>query len=377
MIHKRSGLLAGAAVVLLVAGLWLSMHKSSVQGDLGGGSVFGDLGPAVGDVSEVRLSKGDGSRVTLRKAGDGWVVVERQYAADPSRVRELILNLTSLKIIERKTSDPANYPKLGVEDPDSPTATSTLLEVVGGAKTWALIVGKNAEGRAIYVRKPAEAASALAQPGLTVDPDPKRWLDRQITDLPGASIQEISVRPAAGPAYLLSRAARGDTDLSLSPVPKGRSAASSMAINGQADALTAFNFDDMRALPPSAAAPTDHATFRTFDGAVLEFAGRKQDNKAYVTVKASHDAALAAKFAAPPAAAPAATPVTPAADSAAAPAPGPAAGEPPAVTPPAPADRTVDRLAERAKGIEYEIPLYKYESLFKPQEQLLAPKAAK
>jgi hypothetical protein len=282
-----------------------------------------------------------------------------------------------MKVIERKTSDPANYARLGVEKPDTPTAASTLLEVVAGARTWSLIVGKNAEGRAIYVRKPEEAASALAAPALTVDPDPKRWLDRQVTDIPGASVHEIAVQPANGPAYLLSRAARDDQDLVLSPVPKGRDAASSMAINGQADALTAFNFDDMRPLPESAGAATDRATFRTFDGQVLEFAGRKANGKAYVTVTASRDAALAAKFTAPPAAAPAATPVTPAADSAAAPSPAPSAGEPPTVAPPKPADETVERLTTRAKGIEYEIPLYKYDSLFKPLEQLLEPKAGK
>jgi hypothetical protein len=375
MIHKRSWLLASAALVLLVAGLWLSMHKSSVQGEISGGSVFTDLGPAVGDVTEVRLSKGDGSRVTLRKDAGGWTVVEREYAADASRVRELILNLTSLKIVERKTSDPANYPKLGVEAPDSPAATSTLLEVVAGAKTWSLIVGKPAEGRAIYVRKPAEAASALAEPALTVDPDPKRWLDRQVTDLPGASVHQISVKPSTGPAYLLSRAAR-DAPLELSPVPRGRAAASSMAIAGQADTLTAFNFDDMRPRPDPAPPATDHATFRTFDGQVLEFSGRKEGGKAFVTVTANRDAALAAQFAEPAAA----TPATPAADAAAAPSPAPPAGEP-AATPPAaaqkPADQTVERLGGRAKGVEYEIPMYKYESLFKVQEQLLEPKGGK
>ena len=36
-----------------------------------------------------------------------------------------------MKVVERKTSDPANYPKLGVEAPDKPTATSTLVEVRG------------------------------------------------------------------------------------------------------------------------------------------------------------------------------------------------------------------------------------------------------
>jgi hypothetical protein len=34
----------------------------------------------------------------------------------------------------------------------------------------------------------------------------------------------------------------------------------------------------------------------------------------------------------------------------------------------------VERLTARGKGVEFEIPLYKYESLFKPQEDLLEPK---
>lgn len=376
MIHRRSWVLGGAALVLLVAGFWLSIHKSNVQGSLGGGSVFADLGDAVGDLGEIRLSKGDGSSVTLRKEDSGWIVVERNYPADASRVRELLLNLSGMKIVERKTSDPANYPKLGVEAPDSPTAASTLLELAAGGKTWSLIVGRNAEGRAIYVRKPDEAASALAEPSVTVDPDPKRWLDRQITDIRGTDVHEISVRPARGPAYQLTRAARTDTDLALSPIPRGRKPASNFAINGQADALTAFNFDDMRPVPESAAAATDHTTYRLFDGQVLEIAGRKEGGKAFVTVKASRDAALAEKFAEPAKE----TPATPAPDAAAAPAT-PPAGEPASSGASSgdkagPGDRTVERLAARAGGIEYEIPLYKYESLFKPHEELLEPKSS-
>ena len=299
--------------MLLIAGLWLSLHRASEQADLGGGSVFADLTPALGEITEIRLSKGDGSRATLRKAADGWTVVEREYPADAGRVRELALGLASMKVIERKTSDPANYAKLGVEAPDTPTATSTLVEVVAGKKSWSLIVGKNAEGRAVYVRKPKEAASALVAPAITVEPDPKRWIDRLLVDIPGASVHDISVKPAGGPAYLLSRAKRGDTDLALSPVPKGRTAASSMSLNGQADALTAFQFRrHAHRCRPRRPRPPITPRIRTFDGQVFEFAGRKEADKAWVTVAASRDAALAAQFPEPPPAAPA-TPAAPAA----------------------------------------------------------------
>jgi hypothetical protein len=186
MNRKHFGALAGAAAALLAAGVWISMHRSNQLAELGGASVFSDLKPALGEIQEIRLSKGDGSRTTLRKNADGWTVVERQYPADLARVRELALALANLKIVERKTRDPANYAKLGVETPDNPAATSTLVEVVAGKNNWSLIVGKGAGASAVYVRKPAEADSLLVEPLVAPDPDQKRWIDRLIADLPGS-----------------------------------------------------------------------------------------------------------------------------------------------------------------------------------------------
>lgn len=348
MTARRLQILAAVAVVLLAAGIWLSVHRSSSRADLGGSAVFADLQAALGDVGEIRLSRGDGGRTTLRKEASGWIVVERAYPADGQRVRELALALSNLKIVESKTSDPANYAKLGVESPDKPTSASTLVEVVAGAKSWSLIVGKSAEGRAVYVRKPKEAASALAEPSLSVDPDQKRWIDRLITDIGGADVRDIAVHPATGPNYLLARANPGDSNLTLSPVPKGRTPVSPMTLAEQTEALAAFNFDDVRALPSPAPAATDRATYRTFDGQVIEFQGRRDGDKAYLTVTARRDPAVAAK--------------------------------PPAPTPapePKPAERTVERLAARTTGVEFEIPLYKYAGMFKTREDLLEKPAPK
>ena len=340
---------AGFAAVLLIAGVWLSAHRANEQADIGGGAVFTDLKPALGDITEIRFSKGDGSRTTLKRGAGGWTVVERNYPADGAKVRELALNVAAMKVVEPKTSDPANYAKLGVEPADSPTATSTLVEVVSAKKTWSLLVGKSAEGRAVYVRKPQDKTSALAEPSVSVDPDQKRWVDRQITDLAGADVHDIAVTPAKGPAYLLTRAKRGDADLALSPVPKGRNPATSMSLDGQGEVLAAFNFDDVHPLENPAPATTDKAVWRTFDGQVLEFAGRRTGDKAFVTVTAHRDAALAAQFAA-----------------AAAAKTGDA--KPPE---PKPAAQTVERLGARATGVQYEIPGYKYDALFKPLEDLL------
>ena len=95
-----------------------------------------------------------------------------------------------------------------------------------------------------------------------------------------------------------------------------------------------------------------------------------------MTVTASRDAALAAQFPEPPPAAPA-TPVhlprrrrPRAADTT-----GRARAAPRRAAAPAkPPDQSAERLTARAKGLEFEIPLYKYESLFRKQEDLLEPK---
>jgi hypothetical protein len=361
MNQKKFSILAVAAVVLLVAGVWISMHRAGERADMGGGSVFADLQAALGEVEEIRLSKGDGSRTTLRRNAGGWTVVERQYPADAARVRELALGLASLRIIERKTSDPANYARLGVEAPDTPTAASILVEVVAGKKTWSLIVGKGADGRAVYVRRPTEAGSALAQPFITADPDQKRWVDRLIVDIPGANVHDIAIKPSNGPGYLLTRADRGSADLTLSPIPKGRTPVSSMSLNAQADALTAFNFDDVRPVTDTATAPADVATYRTFDGQVIEISGRREGEKAFVRFSTRRDPQLAAKFPAPPP-----DPVVPPPAGVAAPAAPPETAKAP--------DQTVEKLGARAQGVEYEVPTYKYEAIFKKQEELLEAK---
>jgi hypothetical protein len=360
---RKLAILGGVAAVVLGAGIWLGAYRDSQQSVGRDGALFGDLKAKLGDVTEIRLSKGDGSKVTLRRDDGGFRVVERNFPADAQRVRELALNLASLEIVERKTSDPANYSKLGVEAPDTPTAASTLVEVVAGEKTWALIVGKSAQGRAVYIRVPKEAASALAQPALTVDPDQKRWIDRLLTDIASAEVHDISVTPTKGAAYTLTRANRGDNDLTLSPVPKGRTPASAFSLNGQAEALVAFNFDDVHPLPSPAPTATDRAVYRTFDGQVIELNGRRTADKAFVTVNARRDPALAARFPAEKPAADKPAAETPAATK-------PADSKPEAAKPSA---TTVERLSARAPGVEFEIPAYKYDSIFKSQDDLLEP----
>src|SRR5205807_1366366 len=107
-----------------------------------GDLVLADLEHSVNAVTAIALRKGDGTHVTLKKEAAGWSVGEREWPADASKVRKLLLDLGALNIVEEKTRLAANFPKLGVEDVSSPQASGTRVEIVSPARTWALIVGK-------------------------------------------------------------------------------------------------------------------------------------------------------------------------------------------------------------------------------------------
>jgi hypothetical protein len=119
-----------AALVIIAVAFWVSSrgHRSDLA--VAGQPVLDGLKASVNDVTELHISKGDGTRVTLKKLPDAWQVAEREYTADSGKVRKLLLDLAALQVVEEKTSDPASYERIGVEDVKGAKAAGTLIEVV-------------------------------------------------------------------------------------------------------------------------------------------------------------------------------------------------------------------------------------------------------
>jgi hypothetical protein len=316
MNNQRVVALLLVALAVIGGGLWLTSARHSAQSVAANEIVLPGLKAALNDVTEIRLKKGDGADVTLKRDAVGWQVAQRGYAADSGRIRKLLLDLAEVKLREPKTSDPANYAKLGVEDADSPAAASTLLEVVAPQKTWSLLIGKQDTPRSGFVRVSGNAQSALVEPLITVEVDPKRWLDRQILDIAAKQVQSIVVTPTEGPAYTAQRASAEDANLVLQDIPAGKAVASPAAANATADALAALTFDDVRKQSATSAAKA-RAEFKLFDGKAFALAGAREGERTYIAV--SGDGTIAGRLA----------------------------------------------------GWEFEIPSWKYNQIFKPRAELL------
>jgi hypothetical protein len=329
MSARRVAWLLVAALVIIAFAIWVSSLRHLERATLAGDLVLPGLEPAVNTVTQVQLHKGNGTQATLARGESGWLVSERGWPAELGKVRKLLLDLGALNVVEEKTRLPANYPQLGVEDVSGPKAAGTLIEVTSPARTWSLIVGKSSTAKAGYVRRMNAPQSFLAAPLLSLDADPKTWLDHALIDVRAERVREIAEQPADGAAYAVSRAKKEDAHYEVRPLPKGRELAGPGAADALAAALSSLTLEDVAKAPQPAPPAAAHAVFHTFDGLEIELAGRKDGTRSLITLSARSDDAQTGKEA--------------------------------------------QQLGTRLAGWEFQIPDYKYAALFTPLNELLKP----
>jgi len=333
MTSRRVILLLAAGLIIIAFAIWLSSQRHLERATQAGDLVLPGLEKALNSVTEIRLAKGDETHATLKKGASAWIVGERDYPADSGKVRKLLLDLGSLNVVEEKTRNPANYPQLGVEDPNTPKATGTRVAVVTPEKVYEIIIGKPSSAKSGFVRIPTGPQALLAAPSITVDADPKRWLETPLLDISQDRIKEVEEKPAEGASFKASREKKEQTDFTVSNIPKGRELSSPVAADSIAGSLGDLTLDDVRKSGSAGDAKLSHAIFRTFDGLEIDVAGRKDGSHDLVTITAHSSAKETADEA--------------------------------------------QKLTSQLQGWEYEIPSYKYDSIFTSMDSLLKPVEAK
>jgi hypothetical protein len=310
-----------AALLAISAALYLSAQRYQSR-DPRGSALLPSLAGELDTVTALSVRRGSATpTATVREQGGHWTVAERgDYPADVSKLRKLLLALSDAKIIEQKTSNPASFPVIGVEDPASPGATGAEISVVARDGKHAVIVGKPA-GNGNFARRSGESSSYSVEPGISLEVEPRYWIDSRLLDIAAAGIQSIGVKPAAGPAYTVHRAAAGGNFL-LDGAPPGRKAAEPAVLAPSPTTYSGLTADDVAAAGDIDFSKATVATVTLSDGNVITITGAASADKHWVQVRASKDAALDAKGA----------------------------------------------------GRAFEITGYRYDAIFRPLEQLLVPK---
>lgn len=285
-----------AAIVAIVAAVFLN-HGEQPRRDVAASDRYlaPELRGHVNDVAKVVVTAAGGKTIaTLVRGAKGWSVTERHgFPADTGKLRGFLLKLADAKLVEPKTSDKDRYSALGVGDVAGKDAKGTEVELDGLAKPLKIIIG-NPETRSqgTFVRIPGEAQSWLASGDLAVPRTTADWLARDLVDIAGKRITDVTITHPKGGNVHTHKAAPGDPNFTLLDIPKGREATSAFAPNGPSSALANLRLEDVQ---PATGAPPPadaiKARYLTFDGVVVDAtAWSGSDKKDYVTLAASLDA---------------------------------------------------------------------------------------
>jgi hypothetical protein len=331
------------ALVAISAALLLTGRRNASP-DVHGASLLPSLATELDTVTSVSVFKGSPTpTVTVHKQGDQWTVSERaNYPADVSKVRKLLLNLSDAKIREEKTSNPENYAVIGVEDALKAGATGAQIELLAKSGKLDVIVGKPA-GQGSFVRRAAEKTSYVAEPSISIEAEPRFWIDTKLLDIANDKIQSIDFKTASAPGYILHRVPEpapkpADPKISapaapplppvskfvLEGVPSGRQANNSDSVSPLPSTFSSLTDDDVSAAGEIDFSKPSILTVTLTDGSVITLTGASAGDKRWIQISAPKDAALTAK----------------------------------------------------ANGRAFEIASYRYDQMFRPLEQLLVPKPA-
>ena len=295
MSRHRFALLLVVALVAIAAAFYVSTLRDAPH-ETPGLALLPALPNDLNAVTAVTVRKGSATpTLTLHKAGQRWSVAERaDYPADVSKLRLLLVALRDARIVEAKTVDPARFPQIGVEDPVDAGAAGAEVAVLTAGGQSAVIVGK-AVGSGNFVRRQGENRAYSVEPSITLETEPRFWIDARLIDVPAALVQSFEFKPAAGAAFTLHRLNPADNTFSLDGVPAGRKAKDGHALAPSPSMLTGLNAEDVAAANTIAFASPTQVIVTLTDGKVLTLVGTTVSDKHWIQVTSNKDADLTAK----------------------------------------------------------------------------------
>jgi hypothetical protein len=302
MSRQRFISLVVAALLAISGALYLSTQRN-LQRDSHGAALLPDLMNELNTVSTLSIRRSSAApQVTVQQKDGRWTVVQRgDYPADVSKLRRLLLNLSDAKIIEEKTSNPANFAGIGVDDPGAPGATGAELSFAARDGKHALIVGKTI-GEGNFVRRVGENTTYSVEPAISFEAEPRYWIEPKLIDIAAADIQSIAIKPDGAPAYTIHRAAAAG-NFDLDGVPPGRKAADTPALAPSSSTYSHLDADDVAPAGDVDFSKASIATLTLFSGNVLTITGATGSvgaaggDKRWIQLQASKDPALNAKTA--------------------------------------------------------------------------------
>jgi hypothetical protein len=296
--NRRSLIVLGGAAIVAGGGAILLGSGGPAAPDTGSAPLmFQNLAAGLAGAQRVEIRQGANTTIVTRRDADTWVLPDRAgYPVRPEKVRELLVGLTELRLTEPRTADATMLDRLGLEDPAQPGSTAALLRVLDSAGTpiAELVVGRRrmrTQGNVpetVFVRRPNEAQSWLAEGRLPLDADPQLWIDRDLANIAQERVLKVeATRPGDAPLSL-TRGEGPDGQLTVT-VPAETPALDDTSIHEIGRAFEFLNMTEARKDDGVAGQLLGETRFTLTDNLSIIATGRQDGDKLWLQLAAAGD----------------------------------------------------------------------------------------
>jgi hypothetical protein len=262
--------------ILVVVFAWSISQQRAPTTEITAERLYPELLDKLNDIASVSIEAAR-DITALARMDDGWVIANRDnFPANFSAVKLTLLNLAEAMVIDKKTSKPENYAKLGVSGVEDEDSDSVFVRVQDrdGAELASLIIGNERSGTTLgspnyYVRKSDVATALLAEGELNVSADPQQWMDTDLVNVATDRVRKVTINRNRETPIVVSKDKRSDNFFALQGIPTGFTSKSRAVASSLGALLLDVKFQDVAAgqriegLIPRAIAEVE-----TFDGLV-------------------------------------------------------------------------------------------------------------
>ncbi|NKC30145.1 DUF4340 domain-containing protein [Falsiroseomonas selenitidurans] len=296
---KRRAIIGlGVAAAAAVGGaILLTPDRAAPPPPSASALAFPGLAARLAEAATIEVKRHDGTLLVRRAAPDTWVLPAKAgYPVRPERVRELLVGLTELRLTEPRTANPEMLDRLGLDDPEKPGATSSLLRVLDaeGRPVMALVVGRRrvrVQGNvpeSVYVRRPDETQAWLAEGRLPLDADPNLWIDRDLANIPRDRVRSATVDRVGEPPLVLRRGPELEAKLAVVQ-PAATPELDEISLDEVARAFEFLTFLDVRTAAEIPGERLGSARFELTDNLILRVILHKEGETLWGMLAAEGD----------------------------------------------------------------------------------------
>ncbi|MGY8813536.1 MAG: DUF4340 domain-containing protein [Gammaproteobacteria bacterium] len=293
MKNKRLLILACLTLVIIVAAS-ISTNKRAPQTVIEKISLAPELKSQINNVAQIIIESADGA-VHIAKDDNEWVVMQADnYPALFNKVKKLVLDTADLYVLSEKTSNPALFNELGVEEITEENSNSTLLTLLdsSGTSLTSIIVGNSRNQDSVYVRTAGSNNTYLVSGQPEVSTKSTDWIEKTLFNIADERVMGVTIEHPSGEVLMLNRP-QGEENFTLTTVPEGRKSRSEYFTNQPGTFLSSVAILDAKSREVFSFPELPVKTIiSTYDGLVATVNSAKVDGQDHASLEFSVDESL-------------------------------------------------------------------------------------